>query len=85
MSKTMNRASYQVRWYIRQETTLVPFGTANREAIVWVAYRTTGRDSQGRPRLLVSSRTSFSRERGGRAAAFRYARNEARRFYGNAR
>ncbi|MDF2578465.1 MAG: hypothetical protein K0S49_44 [Microbacterium sp.] len=82
---TKDRSSRQVRWYVRQETILVPFGVARREALVWVAYRTEGRYRDGRPRLVASSRTAFPFYRGGRSAAYRYARNEARRYYGSSR
>lgn len=82
---TKNRASYQVRWYVRLEAVLVPFGISTREALVWAVYRTEGRDRKGNPRLVRSSRTAFPAEIGGRTGAHRYARNEARRHYGNAR
>lgn len=82
---TKDRTLHQTRWYLRQETILIPFGVARREAVVWVAYRTAGRDRRGVALLIPASRTVFTAARGGLSAARRHAANEARRHYGSTR
>ncbi|MBW9095163.1 hypothetical protein JNB62_15865 [Microbacterium jejuense] len=65
------------RWYVRPEAVPIRFGEARRSAIVWAVYRYNARNAKGEPILHAGNRTRFP----SLGAAFRWARNEARRTY----